>query len=282
LTIDAIRAAIAAAISLLLLACGTSEEPRSVSPYVPSPESVVAEMLELAEVGSDDYVIDLGSGDGRIVLTAAQVFGARGMGVEIEPDLVALANATAREQGIADRVEFVVRDLFETDLSAASVVTMYLLPEVVNALKGKLLRELEPGARVLSHDYPIEGWDAERFVQLDLEEKIEVTGVSRTNLYLYVVPAPVGGRWRVSLPAQFGTREVTLDLEQDVTRVRGTAAVDGDSHALDGVRLRGRQIDFHVPELDMAFSGRVSPGGMQGAVAVGDQYGIWRAVHDAL
>jgi hypothetical protein len=280
-TADPKRSAMVAATVLSLLACGSGEEPRSVSPYVPSPESVVAEMLELAEVGPDDYVIDLGSGDGRIVLTAAKVFGARGLGVEIEPDLVALANATAREQGLAGRVEFVMQDLFETDVSPASVVTLYLLPEVVNALKGKLLGELEPGSRVLSHDYPIEGWEAERFIQLDLEEKIEVTGVSRTNLYLYRVPAQVAGSWQVALPAAFGLGAMRIELEQDVTRVRGTATVGGDAYEIDAVRLRGREFDFQVADLDMAFSGRVSADGLQGAVAIGDQYGIWRAVRDA-
>jgi SAM-dependent methyltransferase len=159
------------------------------APYIPSPTSIVDQMLELANVGPDDYLIDLGSGDGRIVLSAAKEYGARGLGVEILGDLVELATRSADELGIADRVRFVQEDLFEVDLSAASVVTMYLLPDMVNRLRDKLLRELAPGSRIVSHDYPIEGWPAERMIQLEHEEKIAVTGVPRTHLYLYRVPA---------------------------------------------------------------------------------------------
>jgi predicted RNA methylase len=168
--------------------CGARDAP-PVPPYIPSPQSLVVDMLELAGVGADDFVMDLGSGDGRIVITAAREFGARGLGVDIDPDLVAWANAAARAEGLEDRVLFIEADLFETDLSAATVVTMYLLPETVNRLADKLLRELRPGTRVISHDYPIEGWEPARFLERHHEDKIPVTGVSRTNLYLYVIAA---------------------------------------------------------------------------------------------
>lgn len=128
------RYAAALLAAMLLPGCDPGDADAPTAPYIPSPDGVVAELLELADVGPDDHVIDLGSGDGRIVLTAAKVFGASGMGVEIRPDLVELSNNAAREQGVADRVEFVVQDLFDTDISPASVLTMYLLPEMVNRL----------------------------------------------------------------------------------------------------------------------------------------------------
>jgi hypothetical protein len=268
--------AVAAAL-VVLQGCERREAELPVAPYVPSPDSIVTELLALAEVGPDDYVIDLGAGDGRIVIAAATQHGASGLGVEIDPDLVAEANAAAQEHGVADRVRFIEQDLFDTDLSPASVVTMYLLPEVVNALKHKLLRELEPGARVLSHDYAIDGWHEARFVQLDHEDKVAVTGVTRTNLYLYVVPAPVAGRWRVSLPAQFGLDPVVLDLEQAATLIRGRAVTGGQSHDLIAKPLQGRQLEFRVPRLDAAFTGHVRADGIEGMATIGGHHGIWRA-----
>src|SRR5688572_3268515 len=110
---------------------------KDAGPYVPSPQSVVSDMLRYAEVGPADFLIDLGSGDGRIVLTAAKVFGARGFGVEIKDDLVKRSNESAQKEGLADRVRFMKQDLFKTDMSGASVITMYLLPDTVNLLKDK-------------------------------------------------------------------------------------------------------------------------------------------------
>jgi protein-L-isoaspartate O-methyltransferase len=275
------RYAAALLTAALLSGCDPSNADPATAPYIPSPDGVVAEMLEMADVGPEDHVIDLGSGDGRIVLTAAKVFGASGMGVEIRRDLVALSNAAAREQGLADRVHFIEQDLFDTDISKASVVTMYLLPEMVNRLKDKLLGELQPGARVLSHDYPIEGWDYQRFVQTQRDDKIPVTGVARTNLYLYVVPAAIGGRWRASLPANLGMTDLMLEFEQDVTQVTGLARLDGRRYPLEALRLQGRSLSFQIPELDAAFSGNISSDGLQGNARVGQQFGVWRARRNA-
>ncbi len=166
----------------------------NAAPYVPSPTSVVADMLKLAGVGPQDFVIDLGSGDGRIVLTAAKVYGASGFGVEIQDPLVERSNEAARREGLADRVKFLKQDLFKTDISRATVLTMYLLPDTVNMLSDKLRRELRPGTRVISHDYPIEGWRPKETKIFDLEDKIRITGVRTTIIYLYVVPdKPPGG-----------------------------------------------------------------------------------------
>jgi ribosomal protein L11 methylase PrmA len=151
--------------------------------------SVVDAMLELAAVGPSDYVVDLGSGDGRLVIAAVGKFGARGgFGVDIDESLVDYANRKAAEEGVGDRVRFFVRDLFVTDVERATVVTIYLLPIAMDRLERKLAAELAPGTRVVSHDYPLRGWHAERVIALDVPEKIDYTGRRSTALYLYVVP----------------------------------------------------------------------------------------------
>lgn len=228
-------------------------------------------------MGADDFLIDLGAGDGRIVIAAARLHGARGLGVEIDPALVARARANAERQGVAEQVSFAEQDLFETDLSPASVVTLYLLPEVVNALKPKLTRELEPGARVVSHDYGIDGWHAARVLRLDVEEKVAATGVPRTVLYLYVVPARIGGRWRVALPDHPDLDAMTLDIRQDVTLLRGQAVTGGVGYDLIAAPLRGRQLELRVPRLDAVFSGRIGDAVMTGSVRIGERQGRWRA-----
>jgi SAM-dependent methyltransferase len=225
-------------------------------------------MLKLAEVGPEDFVIDLGSGDGRIVRTAALIFGARGFGVEIKDELVRQANADARREGIAGRVNFINADLFKTDISQATVLTMYLLPHTVNLLKEKLLAELKPGTRVLSHDYPLSGWIPEKYVQMDLEDKVKISGVTTTLIYLYLVPAKVGGRWQASASG----RAMTLDLKQQITRVSGTARSGGKDVALEDVKLRGAQLSFRLA--GKTYSGRVNGAQIEGEVAGG---GAWSA-----
>lgn len=128
-------------------------------PYVPTPHNVVAKMLEMANVKQNDIVYDLGSGDGRIVITAAQKYGASGVGYDIDPKRVKEANENARTAGVTDRVRFVQQDLFEADLSQATVVTLYLLPEINLKLRPKLLKELKPGTRIVSHNYGLGDWD---------------------------------------------------------------------------------------------------------------------------
>jgi SAM-dependent methyltransferase len=220
--------------------------PVDAGPYVPSPTSVVADMLTLAEVGPKDFVIDLGSGDGRIVLTAAKVFGARGFGVDINEKLVREANTAAKQQGVADRASFTIQDLFKTDIRKATVLTMYLLPNTVNMLKDKLLSELSPGTRILSHDYPLTGWIPEQYRQFDLEDKVAITGVTTTLIYMYVVPAKAEGEWNARLPEHLSKEPVRLDLKQQITRVSGSARIGGKDVPLMDARLRGERFTFKL------------------------------------
>src|SRR5919201_6137913 len=228
---------------------------KDAGPYVPSPQSVVSDMLRYADVGPNDFLIDLGSGDGRIVLTAAKVFGARGFGVEIKEELVKRANEAAQKEGIADRAKFLKQDLFKTDISQATVITMYLLPDTVNMLKDKFLAELKPGTRIVSHDYPLTGWIPEKYVQMDLEDKVQISGVTTTLIYLYIVPAKVGGKWSAQMPPAVSRQPATLQLKQQLTRVSGSARLDGREVPLEDVKLRGDRITFRLAGRRGEFSG---------------------------
>src|SRR5687767_1583578 len=237
---------------------------KDAGPYVPSPQSVVSDMLRYADVGAEDFLIDLGSGDGRIVLTAAKVFGARGFGVEIKDDLVTKSNAAAQKEGLADRVRFMKQDLFKTDLSQATVVTMYLLPDTVNLLKDKFLAELKPGTRIVSHDYPLTGWIPEKYVQMDLEDKVLISGVTTTLIYLYVVPAKVAGKWNARMPPAVSRLPATLSLRQQLTRVSGSVRLDGKEVPLEDVKLRGDRLTFKVAGRKGEYSGLIKGNAIEG------------------
>ena len=260
---------------------GPEKQPVNAGPYVPSPSTVVSQMLELAEVGPRDVLIDMGSGDGRIVLTAAKLRGARGLGIEIQEPLVALSIEAARREGIADRARFVRQDLFNTDVSEATVVTLYLLPHTVNQLEGKLRRELRPGTRVLSHDYPIAGWLPETSQSLDEPEKRKATGEPTATVYLYRVPAQVGGRWQATLPPELGpARRVDLDLRQQWQKLDGTARLAGREVVLDAVTLRGEELSFdlRLERGRMArLAGRANGDAIEGTVEVDGRRAPWRA-----
>jgi len=159
------------------------------APYVPTPREVIVRMLEVADVSEGDVVYDLGSGDGRIPIVAAEEFGARGVGVEIDSQLVARSRENAREAGVADRVEFRQEDLFETDLSDATVVTLYLWPEINRKLRPKLLRVLDPGDRVVSHDFGMGSWEPDRRIEMDGRG---ITG--KDYVYLWTIPEEVPER----------------------------------------------------------------------------------------
>ncbi len=178
------------AMALLAVAAHAADVDRTGGPYVPTPPAVVEAMLKLANVGPKDYVIDLGSGDGRIVLLAATQYKAGGLGVDIDPELVERANASARKLGVADRVQFQVQDVLRADVSRATVMTLYLLPGMMASLQKKLLAELKPGTRIVSHDFTFDGWKPDRTVTVETQEKYEISGSWTSDVHLWVVPGP--------------------------------------------------------------------------------------------
>lgn len=170
-------------------AAAVAQEPvLSGGPYVPTPQRVVDAMLGMAGVTDRDYVIDLGSGDGRIVIAAAQKYGARGKGYDIDDELIERSNAAVRKLKLEQRVRFEQRDVLKADIREATVITLYLLPEMMRVLRARLLSELRPGTRIVSHDFDFGDWKPERTLQLDLDEKYEVTGSWTSIVYLWTVP----------------------------------------------------------------------------------------------
>lgn len=156
---------------------GTTSSAEADVPFVETPQVVVDSMLALANVSEKDVVYDLGSGDGRIVITAAEKYGARGVGIEIRPELVKKARQNAREAGVEDQVEFRQGDFYEADISDATVVTMYLLPNVNLKLRSKLIEELSPGTRVVSHAFDMDEWEPDK-----------KTVVDGNTIYLWTIP----------------------------------------------------------------------------------------------
>jgi SAM-dependent methyltransferase len=238
------RAALAAfALCLLLQGARAQDE----VPFVVTPDNVTLAMLELAGVGPRDFVLDLGSGDGRIVINAARRFGARGLGVELSPQLVELSRANAQKAGVAERAQFRVQDLFKTDLSAASVITMYLLQEVNLQLRPSLLA-LKPGTRIVSHDWDLGDWRPDRSLTVEAPDK-PVGLEKRSRLHLWVVPAQVEGRWCggggwLQLRQRHQVFDATLSLGPSTQLLAGRIegprlrAAGGFDAVLDGQRLR--------------------------------------------
>jgi len=205
-------------------------------PFVVSPEDVVHRMLRIAEVGPQDFLIDLGSGDGRIVIGAARL-GARGLGLEIDPQLVELARDRARAAGVAERARFERQDIFESDLGAATVVTMYLLPEVNLKLMPKLLA-LKPGTRIVSHDWDMGEWPPDETLELRTPEKSVGIG-GRSKIYLWVVPGDARGTWRSELPG-YGAWE--FRIAQRYQELEVSVSAQGRELVMRGARLRGAQL----------------------------------------
>src|SRR4051812_49138674 len=164
-----------AVVLLSLCAVSSALAQGTAGPYVPTPSPILDEMLKLADIKKGEYLIDLGSGDGRLVIEAARRYGAQGHGIDIQEKLVQLATDNARTAGVSDRVKFIVGDLFEADMSKADIITVYLLPSIMDKLVPKLLKELKPGTRIVSHDYPLTGMEYDKVLNFNFEEKKEIT-----------------------------------------------------------------------------------------------------------
>ena len=207
-------------------------------PFIVSPPAVTQAMLDIAKVTRHDFVIDLGAGDGRIVILAAKTHGARGLGVEIDPRLVEVARAHAEKAGVAARAHFRVEDLFATDLSPASVITMYLLPDVNLALRPKLLA-LQPGIRIVSHDWDMGDWRHDDMRVVANPDK--TVGLEKTSkIFLWTVPAKVGGKWcaRQATAAGQPARVMVLELDQQYQRINGTLTVSTGKSKPESQRFR--------------------------------------------
>ena len=240
-------------------------------PYVQTPMEIVERMLRMAEVKKDDYVIDLGSGDGRIIIEAAKR-GARGLGVDIDPNLVKHAIENAQKAGVDTRTQFIVKDIFETDLSAATVVAFYLLPDFNAKLLPKLLA-LKPGTRIVSHDGGIADWPPDERLQMRAPEKpVGVGGVSRVELW--IVPADAKGSWQSDLPMHGG--KWRFDVRQKYQELDIDVAAQGRDLLVRNSRLRGEEIKIIVTGIVNGrawhhyFAGQLKDDRISGEVTVSD------------
>ena len=227
-----------------VLAAPTSHAQTQVTeevPFITSPDNVTLEMLNAARVKRGDYVIDLGSGDGRIVILAAKRFGATGLGVEIDPQLVEKSKTNAREAGVADKAVFKEQDLFKTDLKPATVITMYLLPEVNLALRPALLA-LQPGTRIVSHDWDMGDWKPDRTTVVDVPGKT-VGREKSSKVHLWTVPARVAGVWCGSGLL----RGASIKLAQSYQNFTGTLGWLTRTRALSGTIIG---TELHTPAGD--------------------------------
>ncbi len=232
---------------LWLLAALTLGAPASAqerfSLYVPSPQSVAEAMAKIANVGKNDVVVDLGSGDGRIVTTAARLYGARGFGVDINPELVELANALAKKSGVGDRVSFRHQNVFDADLKGVTVVNLYLFPELMRMLRPKFLNELQPGARIVSHDFNMGTWEPDEQITFFAPDKFGGAGAD-ARILMWIVPARIDGFWNWSLPVAGQTMNYAALLEQRFQVGEGIVRVGNRRATFSELRLRGDQLSF--------------------------------------
>jgi SAM-dependent methyltransferase len=231
----------------------------------------------MAGVNQNDVVYDLGCGDGRIVITAAKVFGARGVGVDNDPNLIRKSNENARKAGVTERVKFIEQDLFETDIREATVVTLYLLPELNLQLRPKLFRDLRPGSRIVAHEFDMGDWKPDNMAKVPrvkLYYHPRVPYEKDTYFYYWVIPANAEGVWRWTLSTPSGNRDYTLRLVQKFQEIRGTAHGKGQEVSIAAARLVGDQLSFTLSEgtdkekVVMSFSGRIYGDEIAGSVEV--------------
>lgn len=229
--------------AFILVGAGCAPDPperRNLDvPYVPTPQHVVDRMLEMAEVGPEDHVIDLGSGDGRIVITAAQL-GATGLGVDLDPERIEEAEENARRAGVSARVRFMRQDLFETDVREASVVTMYLLSEVNRRLRPRLLEELRPGARLVSYSFDMGEWAP--------DESDIIDGLYR--VYLWVIPERIEGLWRWELEDS----SFRMNVSQSFQEISVEMWNDGARLEVENARLQGPEVAIRARNENMTFA----------------------------
>lgn len=236
--------------------------------WIPTPDGMVEAMLRLGGVTRDDYVVDLGSGDGRIPILAAQLFGARAMGVEFNPDLVSYSVRRAREAGLAERVRFVHGDIFETDFSTATVVTLFMPPAFNLRLRPQLLR-MKPGTRILSFIFGMGDWEPDESVYVEDQRGM-----------LWIVPAAMGGEWKLNVegsePASYALR-----LDQRHQKLAGSVSIDGAPLPLFDARIQAERIAFTALPNGRRhdFEGRFVNGAIEGTLRVtGTALRRWRAV----
>lgn len=249
-----------AAMTLVFLSRAEAQEKKPEVPFVPTPDEVVEEMLKMAKVDKNDVLYDLGCGDGRIVITAASKFGCRGVGIDIDPNRIKESRENAIVAGVSDRVQFIQMDLFEADISEATVVTLYLLSEVNLRLRPKLFRELNPGTRIVSHEFSMGEWEADASSSAKTEEgywdepiedfwnefTLDYWGMH--TVYFWIIPGNVTGTWKLRIPEISIKNDFTLKLDQKFQQVKGKAFEGTSSIPLfiKDEKIKGNRLEFTI------------------------------------
>lgn len=233
------------------------QRPRLDVPYEPSPEEVVEEMIELAGVTDDDVVFDLGCGDGRIVLAAARKTGCRAIGIDLDPRRIKESRENALREGLAGKVSFYEQNLFDSDLSKATVVMLFLYPDVNLKLRPKLLNELKPGTRVVSHCHAMGEWTADKSAR-----------VNWRNIYYWVIPARVDGKWQWQADMGKGPEDFAMELTQSYQRFSGHIESEREKKGIKKGRLNGEKITFNAgnSKTDLHFEGVVNGDSINGTI----------------
>jgi SAM-dependent methyltransferase len=235
-------------VSALAAAPGYPQDTRTPDViFVPTEQAAVDEMLRTAKVSKDSVVYDLGCGDGRIVITAATHYGARGVGIDIDPERIRESQQNARAAGVSDRVKFIQKDLFQTDFHEATAVMLYLSSAVNVRLRPILLRQLKPGTPVVSHDFLMGDWQPDEF-----------NPVNGAAILLWIVPARVAGVWQWTINNGTKADRYELTLRQEFQKLTGTLAVNGKEEALSALRLVGDRMEFESAQ--RRFSGQLADG----------------------
>lgn len=276
-----------AAMTLLFLSRAPAQQKEPEVPYVSTPDEVVAEMLRIANVDKDDVLYDLGCGDGRIVITAAKMYGCRGVGIDIDPERIRESRENAIKAGVSDRVQFIQMDLFEAEIREASVVTLYLLSGVNFRLRPKLFRDLSPGSRVVSHEFSMGKWEPDATSSVKAENyrdpylfnywDEQIADYWRTHtVYLWIIPGNVKGTWKLTLPDISGNDEFTLRFDQEFQRIRGQVLESASAIPvfIKDVKIRGNMMHFTLERKlkgrteSMHFEGTIQGNTMRGTMDI--------------
>jgi len=251
-------------------------------PFETTPANVVAAMLGIAGIGARDNVVDLGSGDGRIVIAAAKHYGAHALGIEYDGELIELSRRNAKREGVADRAKFLKQDIFDADIRKATVVTMYLLPEVNLDLRPRILFELAPGTRVVSHDWNMGDWEPDDHAVVSAEDK-KVYPLTHSTVYLWIVPARIAGFWRGTLSGPDGDEQVVVEFAQRFQEAVATVWLKRWTLA-GSARIRGDAVTLTVDRSSwkedaapLRFKLRVAKDRIEGDAAEGGNRYVLRA-----
>ncbi len=276
-----------AAMTLIFLSRAPAQQKEPEVPYVSTPDEVVAEMLRIANIGEDDVLYDLGCGDGRIVITAAKMYGCRGVGIDINPERIRESRENAIKAGVSDKVKFIQMDLFKAEIREASVVTLYLLSEINLRLRPKLFRELSPGARVVSHEFSMGKWEPDATSSVRTEDYKDpyifdywdeqiADYWRRHSVFFWIIPGNVNGTWKLTIPDISGKNEFTLRFDQEFQRVRGET-LEGASSTIvfikDG-KIKGNFLQFTLERNlkgsteRMHFEGIIQGNAMRGTMEI--------------